>query len=314
MLKKMLLTAIAALFVTACVPASSAPSATSPADEGLISVESANSVDETARRLQNALEEKGLTVFAVIDHAGNAGSVDRELRPTKLILTGNPNLGTPLMQSNQTTGIDLPQKFLIWEHEDGDVFVTYNDPQYLAWRHDLDPQSDVMQTISKALQNFAGAAAAEVGPSAQAEIRDAEGRVVGNATLTATSSGAVSMRVEVSGFETAGAGAHGIHIHETGQCTPDFSAAGGHFNPTGAEHGLDNPQGPHAGDLPNMEFDADGNATYEVTTDRITLGSGQRSLFDADGSAIIIHAGADDQMTNPSGDSGARIACGVITQ
>lgn len=169
MSKQVLFIVLAALLTAACVPVTPAPGAGPSVDEGLISVQSANSVDETATRLQNALENKGLTVFAVIDHTENAANVDKELRPTKLILTGNPNLGTPLMQSNQTTGIDLPQKFLVWEDENGDVFVTYNDPQYLAWRHDLDPQSEVMQTITNALQNFAEAAAAEAEPSAQAE-------------------------------------------------------------------------------------------------------------------------------------------------
>ena len=107
---------------------------------------------------------------------------------------------------------------------------------------------------------------------------------------------------------------HGLHIHTVGACTPDFAAVGGHFNPTTAQHGLDNPNGPHAGDLPNLEIDADGNGTYEATTTLVTLDQGDNSLFDSDGSALVIHAAPDDLVTDPSGNSGDRIACGVIEQ
>jgi Cu-Zn family superoxide dismutase len=150
--------------------------------------------------------------------------------------------------------------------------------------------------------------------SATAQLQNAAGEIVGTARLTETQPGVVAIHVEVSGLEVAEAGAHGIHIHHTGQCTPDFQAAGGHFNPTNAQHGLENSQGPHAGDLPVMEINAEGNGTYEATNDRITLGAGEHSLFDDDGSALVIHAERDDQVTDPSGDSGDRIACGVITQ
>jgi Cu/Zn superoxide dismutase len=122
--------------------------------------------------------------------------------------------------------------------------------------------------------------------------------------------GGVKVTATVTGL-AGNAGEHGIHIHAVGQCTPDFSAAGGHFNPTNAQHGLNNPAGPHGGDGPNLQL-ADGSATYEVVNDRVTLGSGPNSLFDADGSALVVHAGPDDQVTDPSGNSGDRIACGVI--
>ncbi|RIK56265.1 MAG: superoxide dismutase [Chloroflexi bacterium] len=150
--------------------------------------------------------------------------------------------------------------------------------------------------------------------SATAELQNATGDTVGTATFTQAGDGPVQIHVEVTGLTDAQPGPHGIHIHETGACTPDFAAAGGHFNPTGAQHGLDNANGPHAGDLPNIEFADDGSATYDTTTDLITLGEGDSSLFDADGSALVIHADADDQMTDPSGNSGDRIACGVIMQ
>ena len=148
------------------------------------------------------------------------------------------------------------------------------------------------------------------GTTARAELLDASGNPVGTATLT-ESGGAVQIAVQVTNVP---AGAHGIHIHQTGTCTaPDFASAGGHFNPTQRQHGLQNPQGPHAGDMENLEVPAGGSGTAQLTSDRVTLGSGPNSLMDADGSALVIHATADDQVTDPSGNSGDRIACGVIT-
>ena len=93
---------------------------------------------------------------------------------------------------------------------------------------------------------------------------------------------------------------------------PAFTTAGPHFNPAGRKHGLDGADGPHAGDLPNLEADKDGKAHYDVTTDRVTLGPGPASLFNADGTAVVIHAREDDQKTDPAGNSGDRLACGVV--
>jgi len=149
------------------------------------------------------------------------------------------------------------------------------------------------------------------GTNATAELRNPEGRVVGTAVLTEITSG-VRIIVEARDLPP---GAKAVHIHEVGRCEgPAFASAGSHFNPDKRQHGLLNPQGPHAGDLPNITIDADGTGRLETTTDRITLGSGLHSLFDADGSAIVVHGSPDDFKTDPTGNSGARIACGVIVK
>lgn len=148
--------------------------------------------------------------------------------------------------------------------------------------------------------------------SATAQLQDVMGKHVGTATFREEANGAVNIEVKVSGLISATAGAHGIHIHQIGRCTPDFAVAGEHFNPTVAKHGLSNPKGPHAGDLPNITFDLKGNATYTATSSLITLHDGPHSILAADGSALVIHGLADDQKTDPSGKSDGRIACGVI--
>lgn len=147
--------------------------------------------------------------------------------------------------------------------------------------------------------------------TAMATLQDAAGATVGEAMFTEVEGG-VLIQVTLTGLTVEAAGEHGIHLHTTGACTPDFQAAGGHFNPTNAQHGMENPSGPHAGDLPNIAVDAAGNATYEATATLVTLGEGENSLLDADGSALVVHAGPDDMKTDPSGGSGDRIACGVI--
>jgi Cu-Zn family superoxide dismutase len=149
--------------------------------------------------------------------------------------------------------------------------------------------------------------------SAVARLVDRDGNVVGTARFVARQDDAVSIQVQLSRFTSAKAGEHALIIHEKGSCTPTFAAAGGHFNPAGSSHGLLAPAGPHAGDLPNITVDEDGNAFYRVTSARVTLGAGRNSLFGADGSALMIHAGADDLVSQPDGGAGEPIACGVIT-
>lgn len=115
------------------------------------------------------------------------------------------------------------------------------------------------------------------------------------------------------GFCWVPPGSHGIHIHTVGKCDPpDFASAGGHYNPDGKKHGLDNPEGPRAGDLPLLVVAQDGTGTLETTTNLLTNRPKGKEPFDADGAALVVHASADDQKTDPTGNSGARIACGVI--
>jgi Cu-Zn family superoxide dismutase len=166
-------------------------------------------------------------------------------------------------------------------------------------------------TADAGAADAAGAAAG--GAAAHAELMTADGTVVGMAHFTDTADGGVMVQVDVAAVAGAASGDHGIHVHMVGACDPpDFMSAGEHFNPTAMKHGLENPDGPHAGDMPNITMDDAGNGTYSTTTAMFTVGEGDTSVMDADGSAIIIHANPDDQVTDPSGNSGARLVCGVI--
>ena len=149
------------------------------------------------------------------------------------------------------------------------------------------------------------------GASATAAIKNVSGQSVGTATLTEVSGG-VRVVLDVHDLPL---GEKGVHIHAVGKCDPpEFTTAGGHFNPGGKQHGTLNPQGPHAGDLPNIMIGANSRGRLETVTDRVTVSIGPISVFDADGSALVIHAGPDDLKTDPTGNSGARIACGVIVR
>ncbi|GLT13786.1 DUF302 domain-containing protein [Vibrio algivorus] len=127
-------------------------------DNGLVQLQSQHSVQETSDKLVNALNSKGMTVFAQVDHAAGAKKVDIELRPTQVIIFGNPKVGSPLMICQQSVAIDLPQKALISEDESGKVWLTYNDPKYLASRHQIQGCDEVLDKVSNALANFAKAA------------------------------------------------------------------------------------------------------------------------------------------------------------
>jgi len=147
--------------------------------------------------------------------------------------------------------------------------------------------------------------------SAHADIMDAKGAKVGTAKIKAVKDG-VQIQVKVMGLP---AGDHGIHIHTVGKCEgPAFTTAGGHFNPTSAHHGANNTMDPHPhlGDLPNLTVGADGKGSATMVAKGVTLGDGTGSLFHDGGTSLVIHEKADDLMSDPSGNSGSRIACGVI--
>ena len=148
-------------------------------------------------------------------------------------------------------------------------------------------------------------------PRATATLVNAAGVEVGRATIVPTVRGtAVLINATLTKLPP---GTHAIHVHAVGKCDPpDFTSAGGHFNPTGKQHGKDNPSGAHAGDLPNFEANAQGEATISYAVPGLTLGDGPDSLFHPGGTALVIHAAADDYKTDPAGNAGARIACGVI--
>jgi len=143
------------------------------------------------------------------------------------------------------------------------------------------------------------------GRSAAAAMRTAGGAEAGRATATEVTGG-VRFTADVTGLPP---GTHGIHVHTVGRCdAPDFTSAGGHWNPTARQHGTQNPQGPHQGDLPNLIVGNDGRGTIGLTIPGATLDA----LLDADGATMMVHAGIDDLRSDPAGNSGARIACGTF--
>jgi Cu-Zn family superoxide dismutase len=146
------------------------------------------------------------------------------------------------------------------------------------------------------------------GTEAAVTFRTADGRDAGTAALTETGAG-VLVRATLRNLPP---GTHALHVHETGTCEPPFESAGGHYNPTDRQHGFLNPQGEHAGDLTNITVGADGTASADLLAPEVTLGTAGATLRDTDGSSLVVHAGADDYRTDPSGNSGDRIACGVI--
>jgi len=146
--------------------------------------------------------------------------------------------------------------------------------------------------------------------TAHAVLEDKDGKEVGKVDFSDTPSG-VLMRLDLTAVPP---GEHGLHLHTVGKCAPpDFKSAGGHFNPDDTKHGLMSDEGPHAGDLPNIYVPESGKITLEVLAPLVTL-KGDPALLDDDGSAIVIHDGPDDALTDPAGNAGKRIACGVITK
>lgn len=166
-------------------------------------------------------------------------------------------------------------------------------------------------TTEAAAEVDGGAIVSTIGPPVlTADLRDAQGRSRGRATVEQAGD-SLRVRVEAAGMNS---GSYGAHIHTVGRCdAPAFTTAGPHWNPTGQMHGKDNPRGMHKGDLPNLMVGADGRGSFEYTIPNAILsGMLPTKLIDADGAAVILHEKADDFRTDPSGNSGGRIACGVL--
>lgn len=164
-------------------------------------------------------------------------------------------------------------------------------------------------TVSATLLALALSAAAQNSQSAKATLKNAEGKEVGTASLTETPAGLL-IRLSVNGLPP---GERAFHIHGVGKCEPPFTSAGPHFNPGSKKHGLMASEGHHAGDMPNLHVPASGEVAVEVLNRDVTLEKGKPdSLFGPQGTALVIHAGKDDYKSDPAGDAGGRIACGVI--
>jgi superoxide dismutase, Cu-Zn family len=147
--------------------------------------------------------------------------------------------------------------------------------------------------------------------SVKVELKDLQGGAIGTATLKAAAGGGVSIALDVRNLAP---GEHAFHVHQVAKCEPPFQTAGPHFNPDAKKHGLQNPDGAHAGDMTNITVGADGTAKVTLVNKQVTLGPGPNSLFANGGTSLVIHAKPDDMKTDPAGNAGDRIACGLVTK
>ena len=143
------------------------------------------------------------------------------------------------------------------------------------------------------------------------DLKDAKGNSVGVAMISPARGGGVSIDLDVKGLPP---GEHALHFHAVPKCEAPFTSAGGHFNPANKKHGMQNPEGPHAGDMNNFTVDARGTAKTTIVNPKVTMGNEPNSMYANGGTALMIHAAADDMKTDPAGNAGDRIACGAITK
>jgi Cu-Zn family superoxide dismutase len=146
---------------------------------------------------------------------------------------------------------------------------------------------------------------------AHVDVKDATGKSVGTAMIMAAKDGGVSISYDFKGLPP---GEHALHFHQTAKCEAPFTTAGGHFNPEGKKHGMENPEGSHAGDMANFTVGADGAAKGTITNKKVTMADGATSIYAGGGTALMIHAKADDMKTDPAGNAGDRIACGLVVK
>lgn len=143
------------------------------------------------------------------------------------------------------------------------------------------------------------------------DLKDAKGTSVGMAMISPAKGGGVSIDLDVHGLTP---GEHALHFHAVPKCEAPFTSAGGHFNPMNKKHGMQNPEGPHAGDMNNFTVDAKGNAKTTIVNKNVAMGAEPNSIYANGGTALMIHAAADDMKTDPAGNAGDRIVCGAITK